>query len=105
MLDANHPGVTRARSLDRIGLHHVIVLLPHPALAANVRTGEKLFQSLGEVSNSAELNMLRHLARNRRLPPLQRTLIHRSIIGESLIRNLGDDFSVMQNSQNVSARD
>src|ERR1019366_6958015 len=31
-LDANHARIPRAGRVDRIGLHHVIVLLPHPAL-------------------------------------------------------------------------
>src|SRR5579864_4020825 len=41
-LDANDSGIAGTRRLDRIGLHHVVILLPHPALAANIRTAEKL---------------------------------------------------------------
>ena len=41
-LDTNHSRIARTRALDRVGLHHVIVLLPHPALAANVRTAAEV---------------------------------------------------------------
>src|ERR1700723_2690173 len=35
-LDPNHAPVACSRRFNRVGLHHVIVLLPHPTLAANV---------------------------------------------------------------------
>ncbi len=47
ILDANHARIARARRFHRVGLHHVIVLLPDPALAANIRAGEKLLQMRG----------------------------------------------------------
>src|SRR6202046_3132078 len=35
-LDTNHAPVACSRRFNRVGLNHVIVLLPHPTLAANV---------------------------------------------------------------------
>src|ERR1700687_465861 len=39
-LDANYPGIACARAFHGVGLHHVVVLLPDPALAADVGTGQ-----------------------------------------------------------------
>src|SRR5713101_7230244 len=36
----DHATIARARTFNRVGLHHGIVLLVDPALAADVRTGE-----------------------------------------------------------------
>src|SRR5580658_3699133 len=48
--------------------------------------------------------MSRHLARHGWLPARQRTFVHRSIIGESRVRNLGHDFAVLQHAQRVAGR-
>ena len=53
---------------------------------------------------AAELNVLRHFARHRRLPALQRTFVHGSVVGQRLIRNLGDDFAVLQHAHLVVGR-
>src|ERR1700751_4278901 len=68
-LDANYSRIARTRSLDGIGLHHVVVLLPHPPLAADIRRGKKLLQRTGQISFWSKLNSIWHLARYRRLPP------------------------------------
>ena len=97
-LDADHAGIARARAFHRVGLHHVIVLLPDPALAADVGTGEQSLQIGGEVAASASL-MCSGISRgDRRLPALQRTLVDRRIVGERLVGNLGDDFAVVQHA-------
>ncbi len=43
--NTNHARIARTWAFDRIGLHHVIVLLPHPPLAADIWTGEQALQS------------------------------------------------------------
>src|ERR1700722_3099280 len=100
-LDADYAGIARARRFHGVGLHHVIILLPHPALAADIRAGKKLLQSRGEIVGCAELHTFWHLARHRRLPPGQRTLVYRSIVGQSGIRNLRDNFSMLQHAKFV----
>ena len=79
----------------------MIVLLPNPAFAANVWAGEKLLQAPREVIVAAELNVLRHFARHWRFPARQRTFVHGRVVSEGLIRNLGDDFSVLEHAQLV----
>ena len=39
----HHSRIARARCLDSVRLHHVVILLPHPPLPADVRAGQKLF--------------------------------------------------------------
>src|ERR1700678_4253394 len=68
--NANDTSIARAGRLDSIGLHHVIVLLPNPALTANVRAGQQLLQMLSEFGRGTWLDMLRHLARHGRFPAL-----------------------------------
>ena len=46
----------------------------------------------------ASLTCCWHFARHRRLPTLQRTLVDRRVVGERLIGNFGDDFSVVQHA-------
>src|SRR5580693_856258 len=41
ILNTNYTCIARTRCLDRVGLHHVIVLLPDPALAADVCASQK----------------------------------------------------------------
>src|ERR1019366_6506492 len=45
-----------------------------------------------------ELNTLRHFAINRRFPARERTFVHRCVIGESGIRNFGDDLAVFEHA-------
>ena len=90
---------------DGVDLHHVIVLLPHPSLAADVRAGEKLPQTLRKVVAAVEPNVFRHLARHRRFPSLQRTFVDRGIVCKRLIRNLGYNLAVVKHAQLVAARD
>ena len=67
----------------------------------------KLLQIRGEIDSVPPSfdSCLRHLARHRRLPARQRTLVDRSIIGERGIRNLRDDFAVLQHAQLVVGGD
>src|ERR1700677_1471195 len=104
-LDTNHARIARARSFYGVGLHHVIVLLPYPALAADIRAGQKAFETVRQITGTIELNILRHFARHWRLPTRQWTLVHRSIVGERWIGNLCDNFSVLTNAQLVIAGD
>src|ERR1051326_7144107 len=71
-LDANDARIARPRRLNRIGLHHVVVLLPHPTLAANIRTAEKLLESGGEIAGPAKADVSWLFARDRRLPEIGR---------------------------------
>src|SRR5438270_8021596 len=66
--DADHAGIAGTGSLDRVGLHHVIILLPDPPFAGDVRVGEQRLQLPGEVAALRKSNMLRLLARDWRLP-------------------------------------
>src|SRR4051812_28456348 len=88
---ANHTSIAGAGALDSVGLYHGIVLLVDPTLAANVRTREQVLKIFAEVRFFAELNVFRHFARDWRLPTLQRSLIHRSIICERGIRDFGNN--------------
>ena len=100
---ANHPSIAGPGALDSVCLHHRIVLVVDPTLAANVRTREQAFQIFAEFRFFAELNVFRHFAWHRRLPTLQRPLIHRSIICEGGIRDLGNNLAVLQHPHAVFA--
>src|ERR1700720_2404630 len=84
ILDADYARVARSWSLDRVGLHHVIVLLPHPALAADVWAGKKLLETSSQVARAVELNVLRHFTGHWRLPARQRTFVNRRVVGKRL---------------------
>ncbi len=103
-LDANHARIPGAGRVNRIGLHHVIVLLPHPALRADVGTGEQSFELRREIAAFREVNVRRHLALDRWFPASERTLIDRRIIGQRGIRNLRDNFAVLQHAHLRIAR-
>ena len=98
----NHARIARARRFHRVGLHHVIVLLPHPALAADVGACQKLFEIVRKVADSTQLSLFGHLARHGRLPARQRTPVHRRIVGQPLIGNLGHNFAVLEHAQLVA---
>ena len=48
---ANHAAFA-ARALDRVGLHHGVVLLEDPALGADIRAGQQTLQLIGEFASS-----------------------------------------------------
>src|SRR5436305_3041686 len=58
-LDADHAGIAGTGSLDCVGLHHVIVLLPDPAFAGDVGAREQRLQLSGKVTTGGKGNMLR----------------------------------------------
>ncbi len=60
--------------------------------------GQQALQICGEIGSLRQLDVLRHLARHRRFPALQRTFVDRSVVGERLVGNFGDDFSVLQHA-------
>ncbi len=96
-LDANHSALA-ARALHRVGLHHGVVLLEHPALAADVRAGEQSLQIVGEFRLPAPHNVCRNLAWHGRLPAFQRPMVKRGIIGERGVGDFRDYFAVLQHS-------
>ena len=49
--------------------------------------------------------MRRHFAFDRRLPAFQRTLIQRSIVGQSFVGNFRDQFPMLPHPHNVVTRD
>src|ERR1051326_2275112 len=100
-LDANDSGIAGPWRLDGIGLHHVVVLLPHPALAANIRTAEKLLESGGEIAGPAKADVFRLFARNWRLPPRKRALVDGRIVGQCLVGDFGYYFAVFEHAQFV----
>src|ERR1700722_6628755 len=100
-LNSNYAGITCSGRVDRVRLHHVIVLLPYPALAADVGAGEKLLEMPREVGGGVEFDVLRPLARDGRLPARQRTFVDRSIVGQRLIRNFGYYLAVFEHAQYV----
>ena len=101
----DHAPIARPRPFDRVGLHHVVILLPHPALAADVRASQQLLESSCELAGGAEFDMLGHLARHRGFPSRQRTLVYGGLVGQRRIRNLRHNFAVLQNAQLVVGRD
>src|SRR5262249_5080295 len=104
-LDADHARISRTRSLDRVGLHHVIVLLPDPALTADVRADEKLLQIGAEIAGSGKLDVFGNFTREGWLPSRQRALVDRSFVGQSRVGNLRDNSAVLQHAQLVVRRD
>src|ERR1019366_1849388 len=50
-LDADDASIARSGSVDRIGQHHVVILLPYPTLRANVGTREQALQIWSEVAS------------------------------------------------------
>ena len=67
-LDADHARIARARAFHGVGLHHGIVLLPDPALAADVRRWRAGFSDHAVRSVLAELDVLRHSPAERAAP-------------------------------------
>jgi len=70
--NTNYAGIARPWALDRVGLHHVIVLLPYPALATMLGLARRRLRLAARSEFSAKLDVLRHFARHRRFPALQR---------------------------------
>ena len=52
VVDAHHGGIA-ARPLHGVAADDVIVLLPHPALGAEVGRGDQLFERIGDASSAA----------------------------------------------------
>src|SRR5438270_2463735 len=75
-LDAYYAGISRARRFDGVGLHHVVILLPYPTLAANIGTGKELLEACSEIAVSTELYVLRFLPRHWWFPTSQRPFVH-----------------------------
>ena len=48
--NADHTGIARTRAFDGIGLYHVIVLLPDPAFAADIRARQQTLEIISEVA-------------------------------------------------------
>ena len=96
--DSNYAAITDPGSLHRVGLHHGIVLLVNPTLAADVGARKQLLEIVGQINFLAQLHMLRRFASHRRIPALQRTTINRSVIGQRGIRNIGNNFSVLKHA-------
>src|ERR1039457_5198231 len=103
-LNANHARVARSRRFNRVGLHHVVVLLPHPTFAANIRACQQLLQIRSEVDGPADFDLFRHLARHWRFPSRQRAFVYRGVVSQRRIRNLRHNFAVLQHAQRVAAR-
>ena len=73
-------------------------MLPNVALAADIGAGQKLLEIFCEVSGFTQLDVPRRLARDRRFPALQRTLIQRRVIRERFVVNLGHNFPVLKHA-------
>src|SRR5947207_5394791 len=94
--DANDPAITGTGALNGVGLDHGIVLLINPSLAADIFATEQTLEIIREVGFRAELHVLRHVTRDWRFPSLQRTAVHRGVVGECGVRNIGHNFAVFQ---------
>ena len=103
-LDSDDAG-THARHVDRVRPHHVIVLPIDPALAGNGRRPEERQQRLVrrrrrgqcadiELPRAGQVRGFRH-----------RTVIHRRLVGQRAIRNLGDDGAAISYPQQTIAGD
>src|SRR5262249_24426993 len=88
---------------DGICLNHVIVLLPDPALAADVGAGQQALQVVRKITWSSQLIAVGHFTRNRRLPSFQWTLVYRCIVGEGFIRDLCDHLPMREHTHGVLA--
>ena len=97
-LNPDHAGIARARAFDGVGLHHMIVLLPDPTLAANIRACQQTLQVAGKIPAAAQLDVLWHFPRHRWFPAFQRTLVHRCVVGQSMIGNFGDNLPMLKNA-------
>ena len=104
-LDADDASIPGARTFNRVGLHHVVVLLPDPTLPADIRTGEQVLQVAREIARFGQLDRCRHLPRHRRLPSFEGTLVHGRIVGKRFVRNFGNNFSVVKHAHLAVTRD
>src|SRR5579864_2254587 len=104
-LNANDSGVACTGSLHGVGLHHVIVLLPDPAFAADIRAPKQVFQLARKIRGASQLNVFGFLTWNRRLPSCERTFVNGSVVGQRWVGNLGYNFAVFEHAQNVARGD
>ena len=84
-----------------VGLHHGVVLLVDPALGADVGAGEQLLQVGGVVAVFGQLgeHLVRRVERNGRFPRADGAVVERSVVGERLVGNVGDQLAVMADAQ------
>ena len=97
-LDANDAGIARSWCFDRIRLHHVVILLPHPAFRADVWARQQTLELDREISSFGEADVFRHFTIDRRLPASQRTFVHRCVIGKRGVGNFGNNFAVCEHT-------
>src|SRR5713101_3802428 len=80
--DPNDSAIAGPGAFDGVGLHHGIVLLVDPALAADVRTGQQALEVGGEIGAFAECHMVRLFARDGRFPTFEWAAIYGGVVGE-----------------------
>src|SRR5581483_4895237 len=97
-LNANDACISGAWRFDRIRLDHVIILLPYPSLAADVRARKQAFQLLSQIVLLPQAEVVRHISRHRWFPSFHRTLVDGRIVGESFIGNLGNYLPMLQHA-------
>ena len=100
VLDPHHRGIA-ARPLHGVAADDVVVLLPHPALGAQVRRGEQLFQRLGEADRR------RHVVGidDGRLGGVDEgPLVFRRLIAEFLDRQVGHHLALVAHDEAIAAR-
>src|SRR5450631_954503 len=106
LLDAHDAGFV-PRTLHCVGLHHGVVLLVNPALAADVGGSEQRLQCLGMIFAGADLGsyVRGRIERDGSLPCADGPVIERRIVSEGGVGNIGDEYAVMADLQAVLADD
>ena len=95
LLDADDGGVGALGTGQGVGAHLVIVLLPDPALGADVRA-----RRAGRAARPARwLGSGRHAGVSPRGGPVYGTVVERRFVGQFAIGNLGDDLAVVAHAQ------
>ncbi len=80
---------------EGVGAHHVVVLLPDPALGAEVGGGKQRVQIAGQIAALECRRVHRRAAQRLRM----RAVVKRRLIGQRAIGNFRHDFAVMAHAQ------
>src|SRR5271157_1303680 len=99
-LDAHHAGLA-AGADHGVGLDHGVVLLVDPALGADVRADQQLFQVGGKIAVPGELGkeFFGGLERDGGLPCAYGAMVERGVVSQRFVGNVGDQFAVVADAE------